>query len=173
MSSEMHNSNTDEADPVVNNRDVKEALPPKEELPITIRSFHVSDTNLVLSNWLKSFRNESWAASTPNDVYFPLQQKLIGQIAARSQVFVACAVDNPAEVWGWICCEQGPEDSLIVHYVYVKEMFRKFGVGKMLLHAAGWLPGAKIWATHSTFKSQKMARRINITHNPFLLLLDK
>jgi len=145
------------------------AVRPAVELPIRIREFNEPDKNFVLNSWLKSYRDSPWAFHLDNDTYFYGHQLLIGKLAETSKLYVACSVDDPNEIWGWLCAEKGPPGTVVIHYVNVKQRFRKFGVAKALLQAAGWRPGVKVWATHWTEKAELLCNKFNAHYNPYFL----
>lgn len=142
---------------------------PQVELPVRIRAFNEPDKNLILSSWLKSYRDAPEVVDVPNELYFSAQQMLIGYIASQADVMVACAHDNPDEILGWVCYQKGPQDSLVLHFVYVKKAFRCFGLGTKLMTAAGWVPGSRVWASHRTIKARGFLSKFGTTYNPYML----
>lgn len=155
--------------PAVAVEPVRQPAPLKLDLGVRIRKFCEADKNFILSSWMKSYRNEAAVHSVTNDVFFYSHQVLIGEIAKTADIFLACAHDNPDEVWGWLCTQAGPDGSLIVHYAYTKQRFRRLGLGRQLLEAAGWVPGVRVWATHWSSKCDYLANKFNAKHNPYLL----
>lgn len=65
------------------------------------------------------------------------QHQLIEQLLEPSarpdvRVVVACNGEHPDQVFGWACCE--PRSTrIIVHYVFTKQAFQRYGVGTALL----------------------------------------
>lgn len=138
-------------------------------IPVRIRAFCETDTNFVLNSWLRHNRTAEPYAQMQSDIYYYNHQLLIGSIARNAAIWLACAEDNPDEIWGYICAEPGPEHSLVVHYIYIKQRWRKFGFAKQLLAAAGWRPGMQIWASHWSDKAEQLGRKVQAKHNPYLL----
>lgn len=146
------------------------AVPPDPDLiPVRVRPFVETDTNFILKSWLRHNRQAPGFADVGERTYYYNHQLLIGGIARHARIWVACADDNPDEIWGFVCAEPGPEDTLVVHYLYVKQRWRRFGFAKQLLRAAGWRPGVKIMATHWSEKAQSLGRRVQAEYNPYLL----
>ena len=144
--------------------------PKLPEVPARIRKFSEADTNFVLSSWMRSFRGEDeFHRHIPTQLYWHNQQVLIGKIAATSEVYVACAEDDPSCIFGWICAEVGRDGSLIVHYTYVKQVYRRLGIARRLLTATGWQPGQPIFATHWTNRCSRLSEKFNVAFNPYIL----
>lgn len=132
-----------------------------------IRVFVETDKNFILNSWLR--HNRTANENVRSDIYFYNHQIVIGAIACNAGIWVACAEDNPDEIWGYICAEPGPDHSLVVHYIYVKQRWRRFGFAKQLLRAAGWRQGMPLWASHWSDKAEMLARKVQALHNPYLL----
>lgn len=166
----LHSDNVPKSEETLTPADFEAAVPPVAALPVTVRFFQNEDKNFILHSWMVSFRQENYAQTVCNEVYYFNHQRVIGKIAETADIFVACSVDDPNQIWGWLCAQQGPEGSLLVHYVYVKSRYRRFGVAKLLLSAAGYIPGAKVWGTHWSEKADKIGSKFNAKFNPYLLM---
>lgn len=103
-------------------------------LPMLIRPMERSDLPLVTNNWLESARKCYHVKGIPNDTYYPHTHRIIQVLLSRGGVFVMCDPEDPYTVYGWICAEV-INNHLLIHYVYVKRRFRKYGVGKALMRA--------------------------------------
>lgn len=103
---------------------------------MNIRPMLDTDLNFVLSTWLKSYyeeqkRNGSKGVIYPkDDVFFQGHQAKIKEILKTAECSIATAPDDDSQILGWACFEKG-----IVHYIYVKQVFRKLGVAKRLMPA--------------------------------------
>jgi hypothetical protein len=147
--------------------------------PLQFRLVLADDLGFVLNSWLKSFRMSSWPSVASDAVYFPNQQRLIGEIAARenARLVVACNPDNPGQIYGWACGERATDTSpLIMHYVYVKETFRKMSIGTQLLGQFGWENDNQVvLATHDHYHlfeaNKSLSKKFRISCNPYILLL--
>ena len=105
----------------------------------------------VLETWLTSFRKSPWAGVVPNDLYKPVYLNAIKQLLDRGAM-VLCAVnpDKPDHILGWICFERTSDSVPVVHYVFVKPLYRKRGVAKSLFASAGIDPTARFFYTFKT-----------------------
>lgn len=101
-------------------------------LPLSLRAFRDTDRRFIVHSWLKSFGGSRVATLVEPDAYYRDYRKLIERALSRSRVLVACQPDDDDAIIGWTVVEPR-NDRMLVHYVYVKHPFRRFGVAKTLL----------------------------------------
>ena len=89
-----------------------------------------SEVGFVYKSWLGSYKNH--ADVTPYSVYRQTYQAYLDRIIKRDECLVVLAVhpEHSDQIFGFICVEK---NSPTVHYVYVKEDYRRTGVGSDLL----------------------------------------
>lgn len=106
---------------------------------IVFRSMSREDYNFVLSSWAHSFKGSPWAGMVPNNEWHPMMKKCIDQLLSRgARVVLAVADDDRDQILGYICYEKSVCGMPVVHYVFVKDDFRKeHGLGKALLGVTG------------------------------------
>ena len=116
-----------------------------------------------MSTWLKSL----WKAHGPftsyrapngkarrylsNTTFFREHHRVATDLVKQCGCIVAEVDGAEDEIAGYICAErmetvQG--ERFVVHYTYVKPLYRKLGIARWLLDAAGWKRGEDIVATH-------------------------
>lgn len=103
---------------------------------------------LIYATWLRSYeQNSPHAKNIPRDAFFAGHHRVLDKIMERRPL-VLCAVlpDDPDVVLGYAVTE--PEKAL-VHYVYVKPAFRRYGIARRLLEGSGITH--KFTHTHYTF----------------------
>lgn len=102
----------------------------------TFRPFRPSDLKCVVNNWLKAFRDSPWAGCVSNDQYYEVHHEVLRQLFNRgAKVLVACEAADPDQILGWVCIEDVPGGAA-VHFVYVKEGYRRKGLASELLERA-------------------------------------
>ena len=112
-----------------------------------------SSLGYVISTWERSLRPEYMDAE--NVDFGRAVRKRINQLILDGATFtLAVKPDDPNAIIGWICF-----DAHQVHYVYVRNTYRRVGVARRLVALAG-VPTTPISATHLT----KSARDIRATH---------
>jgi GNAT superfamily N-acetyltransferase len=84
----------------------------------------------------------------------------------RSQAFMACNPENEDQLFGYIIY-RFKGDLPIVSYLYVKQAFRRFGIGRILLDSVS--PTAKM-ITHIMPKYEQWLKNQSCVFNPFLEL---
>lgn len=136
---------------------------------VSIRPATDNDLGLILNSWLKSYRNADATRHVPNDIYYsqPFGHKgLIMHLLDKSEVVIACNPEDGEAVYGWLCHEWGGGDwGHIVHFVYVKALYRRAGVAKALLTAAGFDKREPFVTTHET---PAVRGRFDYVFNPYL-----
>lgn len=120
-----------------------------------------SDVNFVLATWLKSFyeelkRNGTKGVIYPkDDVFFQGHQAKIKDVLNRSKCLICTTEEDQDQICGWIVFDQDT-----IHFCYVKNPLRKFGVAKKLISQAS----AKFYSHHT-----KYSRYLNagLTYDPY------
>lgn len=124
-----------------------------QETPETsIRPFDKDDTAFVFQSWLKDYRrNSPFAKHIRSSDFFLYHHKILERIFERetSQTLIACDPETPKVIWGHITIERIPGLDLI-HYIYVKDSFRGYGIGKKLFDSTN-INANKIIYTHETY----------------------
>lgn len=122
---------------------------------IHIRRFLETDRAYVAATWLDSFADSPLARSLGRRRYDLRWQPLIRELLRMSTVLIATPSDDPDLIAGWIAFGFDDREGSLVHYVYVRDSLRGFGVGSRLLTEA--LGGSSRWTyTHRTLDSQRI-----------------
>jgi GNAT superfamily N-acetyltransferase len=134
-------------------------------IEIKIRPYSSADTSFVMDSWLKSYRLNSFdnaVVSVPPSIYFAKHRNLIASAIDRCDVLVATPSDADDTILGWACM-----DREVLHYVYVKERFKRWGVASRLLER---LPRYVVY-THNTRDAHRLYVSGKIkhwVHDPYL-----
>lgn len=137
-----------------------EAMPAKLEY----RPCEVLDVNFILNSWLKSYQ----PSAPPARDYWASQQALIAKLAEHAKVILVCDAENPSFIIGYICGET-VQSEFRVHYIYVKNSYRRQGVARSLLVALGWTPGTPIIASHWTRACSPNAAKYMLSRDDYVL----
>lgn len=108
-----------------------------------IRPAKPEDMSFVFDSWLKSWRTSKYSGVVPNNLYFDTYRSTIENVIGRgSSIVVATAQNNEDHILGWACFETTPDGRAVVHYLYVKDPYLKFGIpDKLLEYLEGDKPG--------------------------------
>lgn len=117
------------------------------------------DLRFVRDSWFESYRRGGFAPEIGFDLFAPGQRNLIHELTSNSaNIRVAFPVHEPTEILGWVCWNDET-----VHFVYVKNGYRKMGVatGLLDLHKS-----AKFYS-HQTRAGVQLAKKRQLRFNPY------
>jgi GNAT superfamily N-acetyltransferase len=140
----------------------------KTELPVRVRSINDNDIGFVFNAWLKSYRDSKFAKHIPSMMYFTSHHKVIEKLLLKANTLLVCNDDDPTQIYGFLNYEI-VDGIFVIHYVYVKHSFRKFGLASMLLDTAGYKKDVAALYTHINDTSVKLGFKKNILFNPYLI----
>lgn len=116
-------------------------ITPTPNNEVLYRRARADDVRFVFDSWLRSWRTCPAAGTIRNDMYFPVQRATIeGLIGRGAELEIACLEADVDKILGWSCFEVAPSGESIINYVYVKDAYLPFGLGKALVDRA---PGKK------------------------------
>jgi len=141
----------------------------QEKLVVKIRPALEGDVAFVFNSWLKSFRNTGLSRSVQNEVYFSEQHKLIERLLKESTTVVACNPTKPEDIFGWACF-QWVDGIFVLHYVYVKHLYRNLGLANELLAESAHDFSTAGLYTHWTHMALLCAAKKNLLYHPYILI---
>lgn len=125
----------------------------------------------IYNSWLKSFGKSAEARRMIGRVYFQGYENIINKIK-DSNAYVALALnpDDSDQILGYLVFSFDDEIALsVIHYVYVKEAFRKLGIAKKLLEAVHEKPKEEaIICTFANDIFDELKDKYLLTYNPFM-----
>ncbi len=134
---------------------------------IQIRGYEqASDFNFVINSWLKSYRDSPMCKDVANPIYFAGQGDRIEEILRNPETvcMIICAKDDPEQIIAYAIFDNKLP---IAHYVYVKQLFRKRGLARMLFSVMINHHGNR--RLHCTHFSSKLKKKDYLVFNPFVL----
>lgn len=129
-------------------------------LPVTFRDAKPDDLAFILSSWLKSHRQVGDNAWMANDVYYAIHRARF-TTALHQRVVVACDPEHEDQILGWACAGL---DGHTVHYVYVKQVFRRFGLARRLVDRV--TDGGTFIATHVGVAHDALRTKFHVIYDP-------
>lgn len=135
---------------------------------ISIRKATLSDMAFICNSWSKGVR---FGLSTPDkcqhvdlmreiplEIFIPSYKKVMDSILERDiDVEVACLEDDPDVILGYAITEYQ-----ILHWIFVKDVWRGQGIGKMLFHEG------ITHCTNLTLIGRSLKNKYKLIYNPFL-----
>lgn len=135
-------------------------------LPVALyREREAGDGALIFSSWLKSYGKALGLHGEDKKVYFAAQHETVERLLARGRVVVACDPQAPAEVWAWLCFEDKAPGCL-VHFVYTKQVYRRFGLASRLVQLAEAMAPGPVSHSHETEAGAVLAAQHPSTYKP-------
>lgn len=132
-----------------------------------IRGVQDDDHNFIMSSWLSNLSNCMPFFGVIDRVH-DRQRKRINKLFDRDtlRIKVACAADDPNEVFGFIVAEPSTNT---VHYCYVKSAFQKWGIGRQLLNAVTSVGTVTITQYSYDLRSMRKEKKLpsRIVYNPY------
>jgi len=140
-----------------------------DEVVIAMRDATDSDIAFIFSSWLKSFRNGLMNKMVDNSIYFAEHHKVVERILARAKLTLAVNPEAPEDIYGYICHEK-IDNIFCLHYVYVKQPFRRRGVMKALMNTAEHdFKTAGVYS-HSNYTTPIIMEKRRLYYHPYILL---
>ena len=97
-----------------------------------IRAARPEDMTFVVGAWRASFETAAAVKGADRDHYRIEMTRTIRRLCDRAQVRVATAPDDDDHLLGFAALSK-LDDGSELHYVYVKQDFRKMGIARLLL----------------------------------------
>lgn len=130
-----------------------------------IRDFKKEDANFILATFLRGiYYGDSWFSQIPKQVFMDNYKKVAEILVndrERTTIKVACLQDDPDVIIGYSILSA---DYSTIHFVYVKNVWRKQGIGRSLL------PQYPSQVTHLTALGKELLSKFKgCIFNPFYL----
>lgn len=106
-------------------------------VPVTFRRPTPECLSFIYSSWLKSFRIYSrWAKAVPAQIYFGNHKRVVQKLLEDSGVLIACNPECPDQIFGYAVYQPTAGGVAVLHYLYVKQPYRKMGIATALFREA-------------------------------------
>ena len=139
---------------------------PVLEDQLQVRAAEPSDLAFIFKTWLKSYYYSSPAVlHIPPEVYFHEHHKVAERLLRKSVVPVVCQRSAPGVLLGFAVLEMSTP--LCLHWLYVKNAWRKMGVAAKLLGSIDLNTCVYSHWTHA-IKGWTAARWPRLRYDPYL-----
>jgi len=102
-------------------------------LEIKTRPGRKLDEDFIYSSWIHCLGNVRPYCSLDKNWFSSAQHSLIDHLLDRSHVLVAHDPEDDNQIYGYLVCE--PKKN-VLHWVYVKQLFRRADIGTRLINQA-------------------------------------
>ena len=137
-------------------------------LPILYRQVLEEDKPFLFNSWLKSFRQGTLAANVDNSIYYTNHHKLVEKILSKSKTIICCNSDDPSIIYGYVTY-QIVDGQFVLHYLYIKNIYRKLGLGRKLLAETKHDFNVLGCYTHQTSVGVAKEEKYNLVYHPYIL----
>lgn len=95
-----------------------------------LRSYQETDKAFIMSTFLRGlYYGDYWFSDIPKDIFMNNYKLFAEKLIDRSMIFVACLPDEPDVILGYSMISK---DARVIHFVYVKSIWRKRGIARDL-----------------------------------------
>lgn len=130
-----------------------------------IRAYKECDKDFILASWLHSYKHSSdFAKRIKHNVFYHWHNLIANNLLSRGQVSIACLPDEEDAILGYIVSEL-QQDQRIVHYLLVKEEWRKLGIARALFNSVD--EGKPIYFTHWTAPMTSLFDKHSLIYDPY------
>ena len=134
--------------------------------PVETRPARDTDLPFVIQTWLRSNRRGPFGSGLTEREYYDTHDPLVRRLLKEETTVIAHPPDSDDEIMGYVCF-----GDKAIHFIYVKSLYRRLGVGWELLDATGRKRDEVIPVTTAPphFISKWLEDKVRISNNPYLL----
>jgi len=123
------------------------------KLKVEIRPANSFDDSIIMSSWLKGAYHLCPAfKDMPRSLFFGMHHPVCQMLLLTGDAICAVDVEDPTHVLGYLVYKNY-RDFSVIHWVYIKQQFRRFGIAEELLRYAEL--NNIIFTSHETTDSQR------------------
>lgn len=130
------------------------------------------DENFIFDSWLRSYRASDYAKHIDQKVFFYRERQRLERVLSdsRTLVFTARAADDDDQLFGYAVATFDLEKQVAwLHWVYVKDAFRRMGIGAALLsHILNRPEINQYFNTYLTKTFFYWSQSKNFRYNPYM-----
>lgn len=119
----------------------------------------------VYNSWLNHNKFDPRYFGIRRSIFFNYREPMIKDIVARAGILVACPPTSPNTILGFVCAEtfvlEGDIEA-VIHFMYVKKEFRRFGIASMLYEEATKATDKDPWSTTTLANAWKFEGRTEV-----------
>lgn len=139
---------------------------------IGIRHNRADDEGVILGPWRSQIKGLPPFFRMPKTEFDDHMSDVVEATLDRCGATMATHPDHDDQVFGWVCGEM-IDDKQVLHFAYVRGVFRNHGIGGYLLRLA--FPKLKqepLYFTHMTRAMKHYEKKWNTVYQPYLARSD-
>ena len=131
---------------------------------VSIRSANEDDHGFILNSWLKSYYDTAEISPRiSREIFFKNEGKIIENLLRTELVKIICNPFDETHIYGYACFNDTP---CTLHYVYIKQPFRKMGLANSLLR--DYLESEDVIVSYSTSRIKRFGEHYNFKYNRYV-----
>ncbi len=100
---------------------------------LRLRKGTSKDVRYITSSWLNSFYFSPSNKGIRKSEFFHAEHKMLEVILPRATTLILCNASNLDQILGYICYEMQASGVLVIHYVNMKQPYRKRGLARLMV----------------------------------------
>lgn len=145
-------------------------------VPCEIRLGQQDDKSFILDSWLKAHKKSHTHRDVSNEIYYHHQEPIIESLLAQSFVLVACSPTDHDQILGYCVAQPSAGGVCVLHWINVKQVYRKLGIGSVLLSEAKTRcnanPGLPVVLTHISKAYKWLQEKWDLAYSPYLIAME-
>lgn len=143
------------------------------QIPHVIRPAEEGDLNFIRSSWLRTYATSNFRRYMTREVYYTGHGELVDDILQRCNALIAANPEDPSQIYAYIVFELYG-DVLVLHFVYVKDVYRKLGFcGKLISLLQSGAKSRVTISSHANECFRFIDKKYNVLYNPYFLWRKK
>lgn len=140
----------------------------KEIENLKVRFLKDEDMPFIYNSFLKSSKHGF--QGVPSDIYYSQLKLVLLNMLKTSNVLVVHVNGDPNKIIGYVIFER-VNDVFVLHYIYVKHLYRNLGIAKNLIVSAGYDKEKETGLATMPIKKLDFAfyKKLGLIYSPFYL----
>jgi ribosomal protein S18 acetylase RimI-like enzyme len=139
---------------------------------LRLRAAKASDEPFIFNSWLVSHQDGSpQARFILKKIYFNHHKEIVNKLIQGSNVCIVHPEEDEDQIIGYMVFKH-INDISFIHYIYVKQVFRKMGVARLMIEACFGPRSAEVMpiiSTHATSFFSHLCKTFNLVFNPYYI----
>ena len=139
-----------------------------EPTEVMFRAYNeATDKGVVYAPWTRQIRHMQPFDKMGPDEFDEHKEEVITKLIDRCKPTMAAPPGETYQIYGWVCGEHRDQKQ-ILHFVYVRGVFRRFGIGNALMRLLfPSLGSERLYFTYKTVAIKHFMDRWDAIWNPY------
>ena len=101
---------------------------------ILLRAPTNQDGSFIIDSWVREAREHYPANLVDKSLFYNEEKEIVKVLISKSLILIACNPEDPEQIYGYMVFEK-VADIPIIHFLYVKLLFRENGIARHLINS--------------------------------------